>query len=100
MHVNSSIQTFLYYYASIYTSEQNFSLCITLYGRSLALIIMDAHQPAIRQSHAVILISAADNTMHRANCDKSMKFGILRQFATLKKMRVGPILKIASIPYF
>ena len=38
--------------------------------------------------------------MDRANCDKSMKFGIHRHFATLKKMRVGPILKIASIPYF
>ncbi len=56
IHVNSSIQILLYYYASIYTSEHNFSLCITLYGRSLVLIIMDAHQPAIRQSHAVIRI--------------------------------------------
>ena len=32
--------------------------------------------------------------MNRANCDKSMKFGGKRHFAMLKKMRVGPILKI------
>ena len=44
--------------------------------------------------------SAADNEMHRAHCDKSMKFGRHRHFAMLKKMRVGPILKIVPIPYF
>ena len=38
------------------TPERNFSLCMTLYGRSLVLIIMDAHQPAIRQSHPIIRI--------------------------------------------
>ena len=44
--------------------------------------------------------SAADNEMHRAHCDKSMKFGRHRHSAMLKKMRVGPILKIVPIPYF
>ena len=38
--------------------------------------------------------------MNRANCDKSMKFGGKRHFAMLKKMRVGPILKIVPIPIF
>ena len=44
--------------------------------------------------------SAADDEMHRAHCDKSMKFGRHRHLAMLKKMRVGPILKIVPIPYF
>ncbi len=54
MHVNSSIQTFLYYYASIYTSEQHFSLCITRYGRSLVPTIIDVHQPARRMGSKTI----------------------------------------------
>ena len=44
--------------------------------------------------------SAADNELHLANCDKSIKFGRNRHFAMLKKMRVGPISENCPDPLF